>query len=114
MSQTVPRLVRNIKALDPEQIIRVAEFFSALADPTRIKILTFLLTGSFTVNEIRNFLGITLPAVSYQLRILKEHDLVRYVKRGREKIFRIADAHVVHLINDGLNHVGGIGLCEGI
>jgi DNA-binding transcriptional ArsR family regulator len=113
MSETIPRMVRNIKTLDPEQIIRAAEFFTTLADPTRIKILTFLLTGNYTVNEIRNFIGLTLPAVSYQLRILKEHDLVRYLKRGREKIFRIADSHVVHLINDGLSHIGGMGLCEG-
>ena len=106
-------LLPHMKKLNFKQVEKTRDLFSALADETRLKILFLLLNESLNVNDISVKLGITLPAVSYQLKILRERDLVRYIKKGREKFFHIADTHVVHLLNDGLTHAAGVGLCEG-
>jgi DNA-binding transcriptional ArsR family regulator len=105
--------IPNMNPLNFKQVSKTVALFSAFADETRLKILFLLLNGSLTVNEIQAKLDISLPAVSYQLKMLRERDLVRYIKRGREKHFQIADIHVVHLLNDGLTHAAGVGLCNG-
>lgn len=89
-----------------EKSRKLARLFSALSDETRIQILEHLNDGELTVNDIRDYIGTSLPAISYQLRILSSADLVKYEKRGRKKFFRIADAHVKKILNQGLIHVG--------
>ena len=85
---------------------KLATFFSALSDETRIQILDFLSRGEKTVNQIRDEIGTSLPAISYQLRILSQADLVKYDKRGRKKFFRLSDAHVHKILEFGLFHIG--------
>ena len=85
---------------------KLARFFAALSDETRIQILDLLSNGEKTVNEIRDVIGTSLPAISYQLRILSSADLVRYDKRGRKKFFRLSDDHVKKILEFGLHHVG--------
>lgn len=87
-------------------IRKMARFYSALADETRIQILDMLATNKeLTVNEIREMIGTSLPAISYQLRILSSVDLVKYDKRGRKKFFRLSDDHVRKILEDGLLHI---------
>ena len=52
---------------------KIANFFSVLSDETRIKILAILYDQHpLSVNDIRDRIGnITLPAISYQLKILQ-------------------------------------------
>ncbi|HHF99062.1 MAG TPA: ArsR family transcriptional regulator [Candidatus Aerophobetes bacterium] len=54
----------------------------ALSDPTRLKIFLFLTERSLCVKAIVKFLGVSQPAVSQHLRILKEAGLVKADKRG--------------------------------
>jgi len=59
--------------------------FSALADPTRIKLLNLLSShapGALCVNALAGMLGVTQPAVSQHLRILKTAGLVHGERRG--------------------------------
>ena len=85
---------------------KLARFFSALSDETRIKIIDLLSSREMTVNEIREVIGTSLPAISYQLRILLTSDLVKYEKRGRKKFFRLADDHVKHILQESQVHLG--------
>lgn len=62
-----------------EKITRICR---ALSDPTRLKILLFLVKKTLCVNAIVSFLDISQPAVSQHLKILREVDLVRVKKRG--------------------------------
>jgi ArsR family transcriptional regulator len=63
-----------------------ATLFSALADPTRLKLLGLLLQqrepDALCVNALACHLGVTQPAVSQHLRLLKSVDLVKGEKRG--------------------------------
>lgn len=89
-----------------DRIRKLARFFSALSDETRLKILELLSDSELTVNEIRDHIGTSLPAISYQLRILTSTELVKYEKRGRKKFFKLADEHIQKILEDSLNHVG--------
>jgi len=62
-----------------EEITRICK---ALSDPTRLRIFLFLTKKNFCVNAIVNFLGISQPAVSQHLKILREVDLVRTERQG--------------------------------
>ncbi|HEX2468231.1 MAG TPA: metalloregulator ArsR/SmtB family transcription factor [Solirubrobacterales bacterium] len=55
--------------------------FSALADPTRRKILARLAEGEATVSELAAPLPMSLPAVSKHLKVLERAGLI---ERGRD------------------------------
>lgn len=56
--------------------------FSALADPTRRRILTRLTDGPASITEIAQPFPMTLPAVSKHLRVLERAGLVRCEREG--------------------------------
>ena len=73
---------------------RTLEFFSILADETRLKILFSLTKGSKTVNEIYSAVGrekMTLSAVSHQLKQMENLHIVISEKKGREKFFSLSE-----------------------
>ena len=59
------------------------EVFSALADPTRRKILETLSEGDASVTELAEPFQMSLPAISKHLRILEDAGLVIREKEGR-------------------------------
>ncbi len=95
---------------------QVADFFSVLGDRNRIRILGLLHQKSLTANEISSKLGgITLPALSYQLKKLEDHHFIKHQKDlqdGRKKYFTIADNHISHILNDAISHIQGGENCE--
>ncbi len=85
--------------------IRLADLFSALSDPTRLRIISVLLDGERNVGEIAAQLGMTESAVSHQLRGLRQMRLVRSRKEGRQVYYALDDDHVSKLYLMGLDHV---------
>ena len=63
------------------------ELYSALADPTRLRVLEMLHEKSRPVHELAAAFAISRPAISRHLRVLKEAGLVREVKQGRENVY---------------------------
>ncbi|MBI4762083.1 MAG: ArsR/SmtB family transcription factor [Chloroflexota bacterium] len=84
---------------------RLADLFSALSDPTRLRIISALLDGEMNVGEIAARLGMTESAVSHQLRGLRQMRLVRSRKEGRQVFYALDDDHVSKLYLLGLDHV---------
>ena len=83
----------------------LADLFSALSDPTRLRIISVLLEGEMNVGEIVEHLGLTESAVSHQLRGLRQLRLVRGRKKGRQVYYALDDDHVARLYRLGLEHV---------
>lgn len=83
----------------------LADLFSALSDPTRLRIISALLEGEMNVGEIAAQLGMTESAVSHQLRGLRQMKLVRSRKEGRQVFYALDDDHVAKLYLLGLDHV---------
>ena len=59
--------------------------FSALADPTRRKILTMLLEDDMAVTDVAEPFSTSLAAISKHLHVLSEAGLIAQEKRGRVK-----------------------------
>ncbi|NOX59321.1 MAG: winged helix-turn-helix transcriptional regulator [Planctomycetes bacterium] len=65
------------------------DLYVGVADPRRRAILDLLLTGERGVNALVDAMDLRQPAVSKQLRILKESGLVSVRKAGRQRLYRV-------------------------
>ena len=83
----------------------LADLFSALSDPTRLRIISVLLDGEMNVGDLAAQLEMTESAVSHQLRGLRQMKLVRGRKNGRQVYYTLDDNHVAKLYRLGLDHV---------
>ena len=83
----------------------LAELFSALSDPTRLRIISVLLEAELNVGDIASQLDMTESAVSHQLRGLRHLKIVRSRKKGRQVFYALDDEHVTKLYRMGLDHI---------
>ena len=83
----------------------LAELFKYFGDSTRIRILYALFEGELCVNDISEKLGMTISAVSHQLKFLKAGKLISSRRDGKSVYYSLADDHVRSIINLGLEHV---------
>lgn len=90
---------------EEEAFFALAELFKVFGDPTRAKILGCLQVRSRCVGEIASALGMSISAVSHQLRVLRAAKLVRGVKEGKEVKYSLDDDHVTRIMECGLSHV---------
>ncbi len=88
-----------------EDLYDLAEFFKVFADSTRIKILYVLLCQEMCVCDIADTLGMTQSAISHQLRILKQMDLVKNRRAGKTIFYSLSDHHIVSIMSQGLDHI---------
>lgn len=65
----------------------LADLYSALADPTRLRVLELLHDKARPVHELAAAFDISRPAISRHLRVLKEAGLVQEEKQGRENLY---------------------------
>lgn len=100
------RIERGIKAMpDIISLYDLSDFFKILGDSTRMGILFVLDEGQMCVCDIAKALGMTKSNVSHQLKILRQADLVRYVKSGKNVFYSLADDHVKDIIEKALEHI---------
>lgn len=92
-------------SLAPNEIATLAQIFKALADETRLKILWALGKREMCVCDLAAMLGLTESAVSHQLRLLRNLQLVTNRRAGVVLYYRLADNHVSQLIRITLDHL---------
>ena len=92
-------------ALPPNETVSLAQIFKALADETRLKILWALEKREMCVCDLAAMLGLTESAVSHQLRLLRNLQLVSNRRNGVVLYYRLTDNHVSQLINITLEHL---------
>lgn len=88
-----------------EELQDLAEFFKVFGDATRLKILSVLLCSEMCVYDIATLLGMSQSAISHQLRVLKQMDLVKNRRDGKTIFYALADDHIITILNQGLNHI---------
>lgn len=76
----------------------VAKFFRALADPTRLRLLEFLLDEEHTVSECVAIAGLSQGRVSSHLACLSDCGYVQVRREGRYAYYRVADPRVAELV----------------
>lgn len=88
-----------------ESLLKLAELFKILGDPTRLKIVEILLENEMCVNHIAETMGMGQSAISHQLRVLRQARLVIYRKEGKTAYYSLNDDHVEGLVRMGMDHV---------
>ena len=96
---------REVVLPDERKLVKLSEFFKIFADETRQKILFSLDGAALCVCEISEILGMTNSAVSHQLKLLRQSDLVRTERRGKHIYYALADSHVKDIIEKALEHI---------
>jgi ArsR family transcriptional regulator len=92
----------------------VAGLFRALSDPTRVRILSALSRDELCVGELAACLGMSVSAISHQLRLLREMRLVRHRREGKHVFYALDDEHVDGLFRQALEHVDEQVATDGI
>lgn len=77
-----------------------------LAAGTRIQLLSRLSQGPRSVKQLTAETDMEQPAVSQQLRVLRDLGFVRAEKQGRKKIYQLHDPHVAGLLEQAIAHAG--------
>lgn len=99
--------VAEVKAILPDEEIcyDLADFFKVFGDSSRIKLLFALEKGEMCVCDIAASLGMTQSAVSHQLRVLRQNDLVKFRKDGKVAYYSLDDGHVLTVLQQGYSHI---------
>ena len=87
------------------EIMKMAEFFKVFADETRLKILNLLEDNPMCVCGISAGLNMTKSAISHQLRKLREMNLVKSEKIGKEVWYSLADEHIKKVFDISAEHI---------
>ena len=90
---------------DEDTLYDLTELFRILGDSTRIRILYVLFEAEMCVCDIATLLGMTQSAISHQLRVLKQMDLVKNRRDGKTIFYSLADDHVRTIIAQGREHI---------
>lgn len=90
---------------DGDTLYDLANLFKMFGDPTRAKILSCLQIRDLYVGELAEILGMSVSAVSHQLRVLRGAKLVKGTKEGKEVKYSLDDDHVTKIMEYGLTHV---------
>ncbi len=79
--------------------------FSSLADPTRLRIIHALVNSDrLNVTELAEHTGLSVSAISHQLRLLRDRFLLKSDREGRAVYYSLADDHVRTLFCIGIEH----------
>ena len=95
----------NEKMPEEEKLFDLAEFFRIFGDTTRIRILYVLMCSEMCVCDLAQLLDMTQSAISHQLRILKQMDLVKNRREGKSVFYSLADGHIKTILSQGLEHI---------
>lgn len=76
-----------------------AEFFKALANPLRIRILELLRNGDKYVHQLQEHMGVDNAVVSQQLAVLRSKNIVVGVKDGTKVMYSVKDPLLFELLD---------------
>ena len=107
--------VCEIFSFDAELVARIkkqvaaaaglSRIFRVLGDETRARIVYALSQADrLCVCDIAQIVGLSLPAVSHHLRVLRELDIARARKEGKLVFYSLADDHVASLVRQAAEH----------
>jgi len=95
----------NQKMPKEDDLYNLADFFKVFADSSRIKILYVLMCSEMCVCDLATILGMSQSAISHQLRMLKQQDLVKYRRDGKSVMYSLSDDHIRTIMDQGYHHI---------
>ena len=107
MAHNHEQILIKVKSELPEDelICDLADLFKIFGDTTRMKILYSLFESEMCVCAIAELLGMTQSAISHQLKVLKNANLVANRREGKTIYYFLADDHVRTIVAQGFEHL---------
>lgn len=93
------------RMLDSHMFAHIVELYKTIGDGTRIRILWALDYEELCVCDLSVLLDMTKSAVSHQLKVLKDANLVKFRKDGKNVFYSLGDEHVRQLIEVARDHI---------
>jgi ArsR family transcriptional regulator len=90
---------------DPVALYELADLFKLFGDSTRIGILWALSESEMCVCDLCALLKMKQPAVSHQLKNLKQSRVVKARRDGKIVFYSLDDEHIRRLLNLGMEHI---------
>lgn len=89
---------------DPVALYELADLFKLFGDSTRLGILWALSESEMCVCDLCALLKMKQPAVSHQLKNLKQSRIVKARRDGKIVYYSLEDEHIRRLLNLGMEH----------
>jgi len=104
-SACIPNDPGNKQVPDLQQFECLANLYKVLSSQSRLKILWALSEGEKYVFDLAEYVHMAMSAVSHQLIILKDANLVSFRRVGKKISYSLADDHVQTILINGLGHI---------
>lgn len=88
-----------------DKLTELSDLFKLFGDKTRIKILYSLFESEMCVCAISELLDMSQSAISHQLKVLRDGNLITNRRDGKTIYYRLADDHVRTIIGQGYEHI---------
>lgn len=88
-----------------EIVIDLSDFFKIFSDFTRVRLLFAIKDKELCVHDLSIILNMRQPAVSYQLKILKQYKIVSGRREGKHIFYSLNDNHIFDILDIGLTHI---------
>lgn len=101
------KIMRDVSKNMPneETVYELSDIFKVLSDSTRLRILWAMENGEMCVNCISGVLGMSVSAVSHQLKTLRQAKLVKSRREGKNIYYSLDDDHVKILLDVAMEHM---------
>jgi len=99
-------IVKSVKRKmpDPVALYELSNLFKLFGDSTRLGILWALSESEMCVCDLCALLKMKQPAVSHQLKNLKQSRIVKARRDGKIVFYSLEDEHIRELLNLGMEH----------
>lgn len=102
-----PDRIAHAGGMMPQEdaLFALADLYKVFGDSTRLRILYVLYETELCVCDIAETCGMTVSAISHQLRVLKQSRLVKHRKEGKSVFYSLSDDHVHAILAQGMEHI---------
>jgi ArsR family transcriptional regulator len=90
---------------DDDFIEAISDFYKVLGEPTRIRIINSLEISEMCVCDLAVVLNMNQSAISHQLKILKQANIVKFRKDGKCVYYSLKDDHIRLIFDQGMIHI---------
>lgn len=85
--------------------IGMSEYFKVLGNNTRVKIVWALYKSDMCVCDLANLLSMTKSAISHQLKILRDSNIIKFEKKGKVVYYSLYDDHIIKCFENASEHI---------
>ena len=86
------------------ELTETVQLFKIFSDLTRLRIIDLLYTGEHAVQAISDTLETSQSAISHQLKLLRDLNVVKTRKQGKQVFYSLQDNHIKDIYLTGYNH----------